>query len=106
MKRDPHRARAKESLDGITVNEKPWTYSAFIAQLHDAERAAGIEPRKWKVAHAFRRGVAGDVLSLTGSERRAAEWIGDKDVKVVKRSYLLERDEELQRTATAIGSEE
>lgn len=88
--------------DRTRRQDKPWTYQAFVAALHNAEARAGIPSVKWKGAHAFRRGIAGDVLSRTGSEKRAAEWIGDKDLDVVKRSYLLERPEELAKTASLL----
>lgn len=88
--------------DRTRAQDKPWTYQAFVAALHNAESKAGITAVKWRGAHGFRRGIAGDVLSRTGSEKRAAEWIGDRDLDVVKRSYLLDRPEELAKTATLL----
>lgn len=82
---------------------KPWTYQAYNQALRDAEKRAGIDHVKWRAAHGFRRGIAGDVHAQTGSEKRAAEWIGDKDIRVVKDSYLLERDDELRKTADLVG---
>ncbi len=83
---------------------QPWTYQAYIAQLHDAERRAGLEPVKYKGAHAFRRGIAGDVHSATGSEKQAADWIGDRSVKIVRDHYLLERTDELRKTANLVSA--
>lgn len=82
--------------------DRPWTYSAAVARLHDAERAAGLTPVKYKGAHAFRRGIAGDVFEQTGSEKAAAEYIGDKSVKIVSDKYLLEREARLRSTADGI----
>lgn len=82
---------------------KVWTYQAFARALHAAERRAGMTPVKYRGAHGFRRGVAGDVHARTGSSKKAAEWIGDKSVKVVEKHYLLEREEELRKTADLVG---
>jgi integrase len=82
---------------------KPWTYQAYAKALHDAEARAGIDAVKYRAAHGFRRGIAGDVHAATGSSKTAAEWIGDKSVKIVERHYILSRDEELRKTATLVG---
>lgn len=79
--------------------DQPYGYAAYNRALHEAEKRAGLTPVKFKAAHAFRRGAAGNVHSLTGSTKAAADWIGDKSVKVVEKHYLLERQEELRRTA-------
>lgn len=86
--------------------DQPWTYQAFCKALHDAERRAGMTPIKWRGAHGFRRGIAGDVHAKTGSSKKAAEWIGDKSVKVVERHYLLEREAEQRKTAEMVGGED
>lgn len=102
-RRDQHHARTRTSLDGVSVNEKPYTYQAYMQQLHDACDRAGVERARFQGAHAFRRGIAGDVFDATGSEKSAAEWIGDKSVKVVNDRYLLDRDERLRKTADLVG---
>jgi integrase len=79
--------------------DRPWTYAAAVARLHDAERLAGIAPVKWRGAHGFRRGIAGDVYEQTGSEKAAAEYIGDKSVRIVSDKYLLEREGRLRTIA-------
>lgn len=82
---------------------EPYTYQAYVRALHEAEKRAGMTAVRYRGAHGFRRGIAGDVHAKTGSSKRAAEWIGDKSVKVVERHYLLEREEELRKTADMIG---
>lgn len=83
--------------------DQPYTYQAYVKQLHDAEGRAGIKPIPYRGAHGFRRGIAGDVHSATGSEKSAADWIGDKSVKIVRDHYLLERADELRKTADIVG---
>lgn len=96
LRRDPHRAKGKESLEGIIVQEKPWTYQSYHAALTEAEARAEVEHVPFRAAHGFRRGIAGDVHSMTGSSKTAASWIGDKSTKIVERHYLLEREDELR----------
>lgn len=101
-----HGRRAWDLHDGITVAEKPWTYSAYNAALHAAERAAGVAPQKYRAAHGFRRGVSGDVLEATdGNYKKAADWIGDEDVRVIRRHYDKVRMEQLRQTAAVLGTE-
>lgn len=87
-----------------TRGVKPYTYSAYNQQLHDAERRAGVPTIPYRAAHGFRRGVVGDVYDATGDLEVAAAWIGDRSTKVVKRHYLKDRDARLQRAADAIGA--
>lgn len=82
--------------------DAPYTYQAYIGQLHAAEKAAGIAPIKYRGAHGFRRGIAGDVHSATGSSKKAADWIGDRSIKIVERHYLLGRADELRATADLV----
>lgn len=102
LRRNSRREKQKESLEGIVVHEKPWTYQAYLAGLHRVERQLGITPILFRGTHGFRRGLAGDIHAATGSEKAAADWLGDKSVKVVRDSYLLRREEELRSTADRV----
>jgi hypothetical protein len=102
LRRDSRRAKDKESLQGVAIAEKPYTYAAFNSQLHAAEQRAGVEWIKYGAAHRHRRGVAGDVHEATGSEKAAADWLGDKSTKVIRAHYLLGREEDLQKTAALV----
>lgn len=82
--------------------DQPYTYQAYIGQLHAAEARAGVESIAYRGAHGFRRGIAGDVHSATGSEKQAADWIGDKSVRIVRDHYLLTRGDELRKTAELV----
>lgn len=87
----------KKTID----TDRPFGFQAYTRALHEAEKRAGVPHIKYRAAHGFRRGIAKDIYDLTGSEHKAAEWLGDKSVKVVKESYLLER-EESQRALAAL----
>lgn len=87
------RARAGRAKD------LPYTYSAYNGSLHRYERKAGLEPVPFKASHAFRRGIATDIHDATGSTRDAADWIGDKSVKVVDRHYIKTRDDKMRKLA-------
>ncbi len=86
--------------------DRPYTFQAYTAALHVAERRAGVAVLKYRAAHAFRRGIARDVYDMTNSEHKAAEWIGDKSVRVVKEHYLLERVESQEALAALVGKGE
>lgn len=89
----------KKTID----SDRPYTFQAYTYALHEAERRAGVPVVKYKAAHAFRRGIAKDVYDLTKSEHKAAEWIGDRSVRVVKDHYLLEREESQKELARLVG---
>jgi hypothetical protein len=102
LRREPHRAKHKESLEGIEVEEKPYTYGALNGAMLRAEKLAGIEHVPYRSTHGHRRGVSGDIHQQTGSSKKAADWIGDKSTKVVEKHYLLARDENLQESAELV----
>ncbi len=86
--------------------DRPYTFQAYTAALHVAERRAGVAVIKYRAAHAFRRAIAKDVYDLTGSEHKAAEWLGDRSVTVVKQHYLFERKESQEALAALVGKGE
>ncbi len=96
---DPKHKRVSSSGKTRAVADKPWTYSAYIAALRIAEKAAGVPHIKYRGAHGWRRGAAGTVLELTGNVKDAMEWIGDKDLRQGQK-YLLGRSD---RMATVAG---
>jgi hypothetical protein len=49
--------------------------------------------------HEFRRMVAGEIIKLTGDIVSAAHFIGDKDLRVVNKSYTKRRDDRLRDVA-------
>jgi integrase len=83
----------------VKTRERPYTYQGLNQMMRVAEDRAGITHIKYRSTHGHRRGVAGDIHAQTGSEKTAANYIGDKSVDVVRDSYLLEREEELRKTA-------
>lgn len=89
-----------------TARTEPWTYQAMNAALRAL--CDRCEPTvawvKGRAFHGFRKFAAGEVAELTGSERAAADWIGDTDVKVVRRHYLKVRAERQREVAEALNS--
>ena len=92
------------------AKNQPWTYQALNQALRElCTRALDAEgkPVAWvkgRGLHGFRKFAAGEVHRLTGSERAAADWIGDKDVKVVRKHYLKKRAEEQRAVAGLLGA--
>lgn len=94
----------KRSTGAIATTDVPWTYSAYLEQLDKACKRAGVVRARYQGAHAFRRGISGDIADRTGSTKKAAEWIGDTDVRVVEKHYVLSRDDSLRAIADSIPS--
>ncbi len=83
--------------------DRPWTYAALSAQLAAAEGRAGIAHVAYRGMHGFRRGACKNVLAVTGGDlNKAGEWIGDTDLRTLKRSYLKSRPEELREVANLL----
>lgn len=105
--------RARQGYDGRFVffavqrerrGDKPWTYAALIGQLRGAERRAKVPHIKYRGMHGFRRMAVNNVLALTGGDLNAAgNWIGDRDLRTLKRSYIKERPEELRAVARGVS---
>lgn len=93
---------ARATARAERVKDAPYTYSAYNGSLHRYEKKAGLEPVPFKASHAFRRGAATDVHEATGSLRDAADWIGDKSVRVVDRSYVKTRETKLRKLAGVV----
>lgn len=106
LRRKPRRSRKEESIAGRDVREAPYTYSALNRALRKAETRAGILHRDYRATHGHRRGVAGDIHEITGSEKKAAAYIGDKSIEVVRDHYLLEREQDLKRSGALISGEQ
>jgi site-specific recombinase XerD len=89
-----------------TDRAAPWTYQAMNAALRAlCDRCDPVVPWvKGRAFHGFRKHAAGEVHRLTGSERAAADWIGDTDVKVVRRHYLKKRAEEQRGVAEQLNT--
>ncbi|MCO4098850.1 MAG: hypothetical protein HEQ38_05500 [Gemmatimonas sp.] len=68
-----------------------WTYSALVKQLHDAADRAGVKRIKYRAMHSLRRMVGGNVLNVTGDITKVGDWLGDSDVRVLRKSYLRSR---------------
>jgi hypothetical protein len=84
--------------------DRPWTYAALSAQLTAAEMRADIPHVAFRGMHGFRRGAAKNVLELTGGDlNKAGEWIGDTDLRALKRSYLKAGQRSYARWPIACG---
>lgn len=95
-------ARAAAKPDG------PVTYQTVLSALQAlCRRAVDADgrPVRWvkgRGFHGYRKHAAGEVHRLTGSERAAADWIGDKSIGVVRTHYLKKRAEEQRAVAEGL----
>lgn len=91
------KAATKRSLArSIAKADKPWTYQAFNQALARLERACKVKHVPYRAAHGFRRYVVTEVLARTGNLVLAGQYVGDKDVRTLMRSYVRERPEEMR----------
>lgn len=79
-----------------------WSYQALNALLHKASREAGVPVVKYRAMHGLRRMVAGNVLSVTGDITKVGDWLGDSDVRTLRRSYLRNRTDGLDAVVGAM----
>jgi site-specific recombinase XerD len=84
--------------------DRPWGYQALNRQLHEAAKRAGIAWKPYRAMHGLRRMVAKSVLDATGNLELAGRYIGDSDMRVLKRSYLRDRTDDLAPAVTAVGT--
>lgn len=69
-----------------------YTYHALWLSLGRACVRAQVPRARRQAMHAFRRYAANQVLRATGGDITAVSyWIGDKDLRVLRKSYLRER---------------
>ena len=77
--------------------DKPWTYSALNGALQRLEERVAVTHVRHRAAHGFRRYVVTEIHAATGNLGLAGQYVGDKDIRTLARSYLRERPEELRR---------
>lgn len=80
-----------------------WTYSALNARLNTACEQANVPRVKYQNMHALRRMRAGSVLEATGDITKAGDWLGDSDVRVMRKSYLRQRHGHLNTVVAGIA---
>lgn len=74
--------------------DRPWTYSALNAALHKSADAVGVPRIDYRALHSLRRMSAGNVLAMTGDITKVGLWLGDSDMRVLRKSYLHGRKED------------
>jgi hypothetical protein len=84
--------------------EPIYGHSALAAALAKAEKAAGVRHIELRAMYGLRRMVVGEIVRLTGDIATAAQFIGDTDLRVVNRSYLKRRDDQLRAVADQLDS--
>lgn len=72
-----------------------WTYSALNGALHKASDKAKVQRVKYRAMHGLRRMAGGNVLATTGDITKVGDWLGDTDVRVLRKSYLRTRTDHL-----------
>jgi integrase len=94
------RVSARSRRRAVAKPDQPWTYSAFNGALRRLEERSGVPHIKHRAAHGFRRYVINEVNARTGNLVLAGQYVGDKDLRTLMRSYVRERPEELARAVT------
>lgn len=89
---------------GRRAQDLPWSYAALHRLVCEAELEAGVPHRPFRAMHGFRRMAGGNVLEATGDINAVGEWLGDVDLRVVKKSYLKERPDRLADLAAKLST--
>jgi integrase len=84
--------------------DRAYGYQALNRHLHEAAKRAGVPWKPYRAMHGFRRMVAKSVLEATGNLELAGRYIGDSDLRVLKRSYLRDRTDDLAPAVAAVGT--
>jgi integrase len=71
-----------------------YSIQSLTDHIHAAERRAGIEVIRYRAAHAFRRGLVGDLAEETGDIMLALQAIRDRDIKMAQR-YRARREDKV-----------
>ena len=86
-------------------NTGPYTAQSLWHQQTRAERLAGVPHLELRAAHGLRRMVVNDILTETsGDMEAAAQFIGDKDLQIVRGSYRRTREDELVALADRLDA--
>lgn len=87
------------------AKDEPWGYSAANGALRAlVKRTPDVAWIDGRGFHGFRKFVAGEVHRVTNSERAAADFIGDRDIRVVRKHYLKRRAEEERGVAQKLDA--
>jgi integrase len=78
-----------------TDSDQPYTIQSLWAALRSAQTRAGVELKKGRGGHSFRRTFAGDVNAETGDPALALLSIGDTDLRQAN-TYVQKRDERVK----------
>jgi hypothetical protein len=101
----PKAAKDRADRGGRTWPDEhgPYTYAAFYQQLRAAELAAKVPHADYRAAHGFRKMVAGEILRATNNPKLAMDFIGDRDLTLIK-DYLKVREDEKDGAATLLDA--
>lgn len=86
------------------ATDESWSYAGLHRLVCEAEKEAGVPHRPYRAMHGFRRMAGGNVLEATGDINAVGEWLGDVDLRVVKKSYLKERPDRLADLAAKLST--
>lgn len=89
----------------VRLDHEPiYGHQALAAALTKAERAAWVPHVELRAMHGLRRMVVGEIVRVTGDIAAAAQFIGDTDLRVVNRSYLKRRIDQLKGVADRLDA--
>lgn len=87
------------------AGDAPYTAQALAHMVWEAEKDAGVDHHDLRGMHGLRRMVAGNIYALTGSEKAALDFIGDRDPRLIPK-YLRERPGALAELAARLDADE
>lgn len=71
-----------------------YSIQSLTDAIHSAEDRGGVETKKWRAGHGFRRGLVGDLIDETGDPTLALQAIRDRDPRMLQ-NYRVRRNDKV-----------
>jgi hypothetical protein len=82
---------------------KAWTYQGAQQALHGACARAGVPRKPFRALHGLRRMRGKSILEATGDIDAVGRFLGDRDIRTLRASYLHEREGDLAHVLATVG---
>lgn len=91
----PGQSAAQRAAKGANPTTLPhYSIQSLTDAIHAAEERGGVERKKWRAGHGFRRGLVGDLIDETGDPTLALQAIRDRDPRMLQ-NYRVRRNDKV-----------
>jgi integrase len=96
------RKAARAEALAAAGKDQPWTYGAYWLRLKRLEDAVGVDHKPLRAAHGMRRHVVTQLLRRTKNLVLAGNYVGDRDLRTLTKSYVRQGEEELREAGALL----